>query len=140
MVNAVCTLKTHFMYAVRLFQELVECLEVNNHCPKLLTRALLPEAAMEHALRAVQADDRVRRWKPDAGSLYELQYICARGQVDWINPYGMLYFALPFPALPCPALPCPALPCRLLSSLVVNGTMRASLNALHTPICATCLA
>jgi len=44
---------------VREFQELMECLEVNNHCPKLLTRALLPEAAMEHALKAVQTDNTV---------------------------------------------------------------------------------
>ncbi len=119
----------------------MECLEVNNHCPKLLSRALLPEAAMEHALKAVQTDNRVRRWKGDADPQWELLYKCSKGQVDWNIPDGkllppgcllqpafvrtalpccvalallssaLLCPALPCPALPCPALPCPALPC-----------------------------
>ncbi|KAL0038727.1 hypothetical protein WJX79_005034 [Trebouxia sp. C0005] len=71
---------------VRNFQELVECLEVNNHCPKSLSRALLPEAAMEHALKAVQTDNRVRRWKADADSQWELLYKCSKSQIDWNSP------------------------------------------------------
>ena len=90
--------------AVRQFQELVECLEVNNHCPKLLTRALLPEAAMEHALKAVQTDNRVRRWRAEPGSQWELLYRCSRGQVDWDKPDGKP------PPYPPPPAPCPALP------------------------------
>ncbi|KAL0030750.1 hypothetical protein WJX77_004631 [Trebouxia sp. C0004] len=71
---------------VREFQELVDCLAVNNHCPKLLTRALLPEAAMEHALKAVLTDNRVRRWKSDADPQWELLYKCSKGQVAWNSP------------------------------------------------------
>lgn len=80
-------------------------MEVKNHCPKLLTRALLPEAAMEHALRAVQTDNRVRRWKPHPDSQWELLYRCSQGQVDWHSPDGKSCFALPNLALQ-PALPC----------------------------------
>ena len=85
-------------HAVRDFQDLVECLEVSNHCPKLLTRALLPEAAMEHAMRAVHTDNKVRRWKPHPESEWELLYSCARGQVDWNSPDGMTSMA-PFACL-----------------------------------------
>lgn len=88
------------------FQELVECLEVSNHCLKLLTRALLPEAAMEHALRAVNTDDLVRRWKPHPNSEWELLYGCARGQVDWNSPDGENSITL---LLPCMLLLLPAL-------------------------------
>ncbi len=115
---------------MREFQELMECLEVNNHCPKLLSRALLPEAAMEHALKAVQTDNRVRRWKSEAEPQWELLYKCSKGQVDWNSPDGKFLpprcllqpapvraalrccFALALlpSTLPCPALPCPALP------------------------------
>ena len=110
---------------MREFQELMECLEVNNHCPKLLSKALLPEAAMEHALKAVQTDNRVRRWKGDADPQWELLYKCSKGQVDWNSPDGkllaprcLLRAAPVCCALPCfalaplsSALPCPALPC-----------------------------
>ncbi|KAL3143120.1 PSII 6.1 kDa protein [Trebouxia sp. C0009 RCD-2024] len=67
-------------------RELVECLEVRNRCPKLLTRPLLPEAATEHALRAVPNDSRARRWKPHPESQWELLYSCSRGQIDWSSP------------------------------------------------------
>ena len=116
---------------MREFQELLECLEVNNHCPKLLTRAFLPEAAMEHALKAVQTDNRVRRWKADEDPQWELLYKCSKGQVDWNSPDGELLpprcllrpasvraalcccfaLALLSSALPCSAVSCPALPC-----------------------------
>ena len=83
-------------------------MEVSNHCPKLLTRALLPEAAMEHALRAVQTENRVRRWKLNPDSEWELLYSCARGQVDWNSPDGkMPYVTL----LICPIARAVRLPC-----------------------------
>lgn len=75
-------------YLVQEFRDLAECLEVNNHCPKTLGRALLPEAAVEHAVRAVPNDNRGRRWKPQPESQWELVYSCARGQVDWNSPDG----------------------------------------------------
>lgn len=75
-------------YSVREFQELAECLEVNNHCPKTLARALLPEAAVEHAVRAVPSDQRGRRWKPHPQSQWELVYSCAQGQMNWNSPDG----------------------------------------------------
>ena len=73
---------------MRQFQELIDCLVVNNHCPKLLTRALVPDAALEHAHRAVQTDNRVRRWKLPGSCDYELLYKCFRGQVEWASPDG----------------------------------------------------
>ncbi|KAL0051206.1 hypothetical protein WJX82_003759 [Trebouxia sp. C0006] len=41
---------------------------------------------MEHALKAVQTDNRVRRWKGDADPQWELLYKCSKGQVDWNSP------------------------------------------------------
>ena len=67
----------------------MECLEVRNRCPKLLTRPLLPEAATEHALRAVPDDNRARRWRPHPESEWELLYSCRRGQIDWSSPEGV---------------------------------------------------
>ncbi len=143
---------------MRDFQELVECLEVNNHCPKLLSRALLPEAAMEHALKAVQIDNRVRRWKGDADPQWELLYQCSKGQVDWDSPDGKLlparcslrpasvcsalpcYFALPCSAVSCPAPSCPALPCYnqshacfvlILGFMSVTHVFAASVSNMH---------
>jgi hypothetical protein len=97
-------------------QELVECLEVNNHCPMFLTTALLPEAAMEHALNTVQTDNRIRWWTPDATSQWELLYECTKGQVDWNSPNGKLLPLGVCCALPlCPASwSCPDLPCHAL--------------------------
>lgn len=67
----------------------MECLEVRNHCPKLLTRALLPEAATGHAMRAVSTDNRGRRWKPHPESDWELLYSCSQGHIDWSSPDGV---------------------------------------------------
>ena len=86
-------------FAVRQFQQLVECLVVNNHCPKLLTRALVPDAALEHAHKAVQTDNKVRRWRPAPDSQWELLYKCSKGQVEWNSPDGEAAFALLPPAL-----------------------------------------
>ena len=63
-------------------------LEVTTHCPKLLTRALLLEAATEHAMRVVEADSQVRRWKPHPCSKWKLLYDCAEGQVGWNSLEG----------------------------------------------------
>lgn len=106
-----------FCETVRGYRELVECLEVRNRCPKLLTRPLLPEAATEHALRAVPNDSRARRWKPHPESQWELLYSCSRGQIDWSSPAGV--------ALPA-----------LLSALA-NVTALLQFIARHEPICST---
>lgn len=94
--------------AVRHFRELVKCLVVNNHCPKLLTRALVPDAALEHAQKAVERDDRVRRWRPGPESQWELLYKCSRGHVDFSSPdgEGLLPYCA-FPSLqPCMKVLC----------------------------------
>lgn len=120
---------------------------------------------MEHALKAVQTDNRVRRWKPDADPQWELLYKCSKGQVDWNSPEGKLLpprcmlrpapvrsalpccFALPCsavscpapscPALPCCLLPCPAMSCPAMLHLALKSCMLCADTWLH--VCLTCV-
>ena len=76
---------------------------------------------MEHALKAVQTDNRVRRWRAEPGSQWELLYRCSRGQVDWNKPDGERPPPPPRPTPPCPA------PCNKLRACVLcdNGDVLA---------------
>lgn len=65
--------------STHLTQSILAC---GHPLPELLTRDRLPEAAMEHAMRAVATDCQVKRWKPHPCSKWELLYSYAQRQID----------------------------------------------------------
>ena len=72
--------------AVREFKELSDLLR--GHIPKALAKALLPEAAVDHARSAVELDTRMRRWRSQPDSPFELLYRSSQAEVRWSNPAG----------------------------------------------------
>ena len=70
------------------FKELEEKLRGWVTCPKQVRRALLPELAVEHSRKVVEADDRLRSWKPDPSSDWGLLYHCSEAAVDFGRPAG----------------------------------------------------
>ena len=70
------------------FKELEESLRGWVTCPKQVRRALLPEAAVEHSRKVLEADDRLRSWKPDPSSDWGLLYHCSQAAVDFDSPAG----------------------------------------------------
>lgn len=74
--------------AVREFKELSDLLR--GHIPKALAKALLPEAAVDHARSAVELDTRMRRWRPHPESPFELLYRSRQAQVRWSIPAGSI--------------------------------------------------
>ena len=74
--------------AVREFKELSDLLR--GHIPKALAKALLPEAAVDHARSAVEPDTRMRRWRPHPESPFELLYRSRQAQVRWSIPAGSI--------------------------------------------------
>ena len=74
--------------AVEHFKQLEEALRDWSNCPKQIRRALLPEAAVEHSQKVLEADDRMRSWKPSQQSAEGLLYYCSQAQIDFNNPAG----------------------------------------------------
>ena len=70
------------------FKELEERLRGWVACPKQARGALLPELAVEHSRKVVEADDRLRCWKPDPSSDWGLLYHCSEAAVDFSRPAG----------------------------------------------------
>jgi len=89
---------------------------------------------MEHALKAVQTDNRVRRWKPDADPQWELLYKCSKGQVDWNSPEGKL---LPPRCMLRPTPVRSAMSCPAMLHLALKSCMLCADTWLH--VCLTCV-
>ncbi len=74
--------------AVAHFKELEESLKGWAACPKQIRRALLPEVAVDHSQKSLEADNRLRRWQADPQSEWGLLYDCSQAQMDFNNPAG----------------------------------------------------
>lgn len=77
--------------AVEEFKKLEESLRGWASCSRAIRRALLPEAAVEHSRKVLEADSRVRSWQPDQHSGWGLLYRCSQAQVEFANPAGGAY-------------------------------------------------
>ncbi|DBA71137.1 TPA: PSII 6.1 kDa protein [Trebouxia sp. C0005] len=71
---------------VEHFKQLEEALRGWSSCPKQIRRALLPEAAVEHSQKVLQADSRLRSWRADPKSDWGLLYHSSQAFVEFDNP------------------------------------------------------
>ena len=76
--------------AVAQFKQLEESLRGWSSCSKAIRRALLPETAVEHSQKVLEADSRLRSWQPSQQSHWGLLYRCSQAQVEFSNPAGRL--------------------------------------------------
>ena len=74
--------------AVAQFKQLEESLRNWGGCSKAIRRALLPEAAVEHSQKVLEADSRIRMWQLGQQSDWGLLYRCSQAQLDVKNPAG----------------------------------------------------
>ncbi len=77
-----CHRCNHLIQNVQVHASDTKHIGCDHPLPELLTRDRLPEAAMEHAMRAVATDCQVKRWKPHPCSKWELLYSYAQRQID----------------------------------------------------------
>ena len=70
------------------FKQLEEALRGWSSCPKQIRRALLPEPAVEHSQKVLEADSRLRSWRADPKSEWGLLYHTSQAFVDFNNPAG----------------------------------------------------
>ncbi|DBB00042.1 TPA: hypothetical protein ACH3X1_013901 [Trebouxia sp. C0004] len=71
---------------VEHFKQLEQALRGWSSCPKQIRRALLPEPAVEHSQKVLEADSRLRSWRADPKSEWELLYHSSQAFVDFNNP------------------------------------------------------
>ena len=74
--------------AVAQFKQLEESLRGWGGCSKAIRRALLPEAAVEHSQKVLEADSRLRMWQLGQQSDWGLLYRCSQAQLDFKSPAG----------------------------------------------------
>lgn len=90
-----CQLKAIVWSAVGQFRDLVESCARDVQLQETLRKVLAFtargwDAARQHALRAVQTDNRMRIWCADDAMTLGLLFRCALGRVDIHNPVGEL--------------------------------------------------
>jgi len=73
---------------VEHFKQLEEALRDWSSCPKQIRRALLPEPAVEHSQKVLEADSRLRSWRATPKSEWGLLYHSSQAFVDFNNPAG----------------------------------------------------
>jgi len=73
---------------VEHFKQLEEALRGWSSCPKQIRRALLPEPAVEHSQKVLEADSRLRSWRANPKSDWGLLYHSSQAFVDFNNPAG----------------------------------------------------
>lgn len=78
-----------FLISVKQFKELEESLRGWASCPRQIRRALLPESAVDHSQKVLEADNRMRSWQPSQQSDWGLLYHCSQAQMDFSSPAGM---------------------------------------------------
>lgn len=77
-----------YLFAVAQFQQLEESLRGWGGCSRAIRRALLPEAAVEHSQKVLEADSRIRMWQRGQESEWGLLFHCSQAQVDFKSPAG----------------------------------------------------
>ncbi len=70
------------------FKQLEEALRGWSSCTKQIRRALLPESAVEHSQKVLEADSRLRSWRANPKSEWGLLYHSSQAFVDFNNPAG----------------------------------------------------